>query len=159
MCEKILNVKEAPKCETNYLHPLRTLLEVFVHAKNCLPLLFFVRAKYFRWKNKPLWNCPKNLIYCDSRDALPRHLSHYFLVSPYYLQGAMRCQWSSSDLQDLRELFLPSGLFLPYAPSCWFKVFPGRRQFNLNVSRASCWSSKQSPGPTIRSNHNNPQKK
>ena len=34
---------------------------------------------------------------------------------------------------------------------------PLGRQFNLNVSRASCWSSKHSPGPTICLNHNNPQ--
>ena len=31
------------------------------------------------------------------------------------------------------------------------------RQFNLKVSRTSCWSSKHSPGPTIHLNHNNPQ--
>ena len=34
---------------------------------------------------------------------------------------------------------------------------PRGRQFNLNVSRASCWSSKYSPGPTICLNHSNPQ--
>ena len=34
---------------------------------------------------------------------------------------------------------------------------PWGRQFNLKVSRASCWSSKHSPGPTICLNHSNPQ--
>ena len=36
--------------------------------------------------------------------------------------------------------------FLPYTPSCWFQGFRGSRQFNLKVSRASCWSSRHSPG-------------
>ena len=36
--------------------------------------------------------------------------------------------------------------FLPYTTSCFFQGFPGRQQFNLKVSRASCWSSKHSPG-------------
>ena len=35
---------------------------------------------------------------------------------------------------------------------------PWDRQFNLKVSRASCWSSKHSTGPTICLNHSNPQK-
>ena len=48
--------------------------------------------------------------------------------------------------------------FLPYTPSCRLLRFPRSQQFNLNVSRASCWSSKHSPGPTINLNHNNPWK-
>ena len=48
--------------------------------------------------------------------------------------------------------------FLPYTPSCFFQSFSGSWQFNLKVSRASCWSSKHSPGPTICLNHSNPQK-
>ena len=35
---------------------------------------------------------------------------------------------------------------------------PWGRQFSLKVSRASCWSSKQSPGLIICLNHSNPQK-
>ena len=48
--------------------------------------------------------------------------------------------------------------FLSYTPSCFFQGFPGNRQFNLKVSKASCWSSKHSPGPAISLNHSNPQK-
>ena len=48
--------------------------------------------------------------------------------------------------------------FLPCTPSCFFQGFPGSRQFNLKVSRALCWSSKYSPGPTICLNHSNTQK-
>ena len=53
---------------------------------------------------------------------------------------------------DLRERFLP------YIPSCFFQGFPGSWQFNLKVSRASCWSSKHSLNPAICLNHSNPQK-
>ena len=35
---------------------------------------------------------------------------------------------------------------------------PWGSQFSLNVSRASCWSSKRSPAPTICLNHSNRQK-
>ena len=48
--------------------------------------------------------------------------------------------------------------FLSCTPSCCFQGFPRSRQFNLKASRASCWSSKHSPGPTICLNHSNPQK-
>ena len=48
--------------------------------------------------------------------------------------------------------------FLHYTPSSIFQSFPGSQKFNLNVSRASCWSSKHSPGPTICLNHSNSQK-
>ena len=40
-----------------------------------------------------------------------------------------------------------------------FQGFPGSWQFNFKVSRASCWSSKHSLGPTICLNHSNPQKR
>ena len=40
-----------------------------------------------------------------------------------------------------------------------FSRLPWDRQFNLKVSRASCWSSKLSPGPTICLNLSNPQKR
>ena len=36
---------------------------------------------------------------------------------------------------------------------------PWRQQFNLKVSRASCWSSKHSPSQAIASNDSNAQKK
>ena len=39
-----------------------------------------------------------------------------------------------------------------------FSRLPWGQQFNLTVSRASCWSSKHSPGPTICLNHSNQKK-
>ena len=74
----------------------------------------------------------------DLRDVMPRH-------------------WSSSGLPqvtDLRESFSLSGVFYLTLP---FLLVLRSRQFNLKVSRTSCWSSKHSPGPTIHLNHNNPQ--
>ena len=49
--------------------------------------------------------------------------------------------------------------FLPYTFSCCFQGFPWSRQFNLKVSRTSCWSSKHSPGTTICLNQSNLQQK
>ena len=40
-----------------------------------------------------------------------------------------------------------------------FSRLPWGRQFNLKVSRASCWPSKHSPSSTICLNHSNPQKR
>ena len=39
-----------------------------------------------------------------------------------------------------------------------FLRLPWDRQFDLKVSRASCWSSKHTTGPAICLNHSNPQK-
>ena len=41
----------------------------------------------------------------DLRDAMPRHWSLCFLVSPCYLQDAMPCQWSSSDLPRVLRIW------------------------------------------------------
>ena len=49
--------------------------------------------------------------------------------------------------------------FLLCTPSSCFQGFPGSRQFNLKVSKISCWFSKHSLGPTTCLNRNNPQKR
>ena len=59
----------------------------------------------------------------DIWDAMPRHRSFWFLVLPCYLQDAMLCQWSSSDL--------------PWELRIWE---------SLKVNMVSCWSSKDTPG-------------
>ena len=89
------------------------------------------------------------------------HWSLCFLLSPCYLQETMPCQWSSSNLPRVlriwesvfysQEFFtLHSFLLVSRTPWGW--------QFNLKVSKASCWSLKHSSDPTISLNHNNPQK-
>ena len=99
---------------------------------------------------------------CDLRDVTPRHWSLCFLVKSCYVQDAMPCQWSSSDLPQVLRIwesaFYSQAFFTLH---CFLLVLmlPWGRQFNIKVSRASCWYSKHSPGPTIRLNHNNPQKR
>ena len=84
---------------------------------------------------------------CDLRDVVPCHWS----------PDASHPLFKASTT-DFRKRFLLSGIFylhsvlLPSRP-------PWCQQFNLKGSRASCWSSKHSPGSTIASNYNNPQKK
>ena len=41
----------------------------------------------------------------DLRDAMPRHWSLCFLLSPCYLQDAMPCEWSSSDLPRVLRIW------------------------------------------------------
>ena len=57
-------------------------------------------------------------------------------------------------LCDLRDTMPPH---CSTANSCCFQGFPVSWQFNLKVSRASCWSSKCTLGPTICLNYSNPQ--
>ena len=96
----------------------------------------------------------------DLRDAMPRHWSLCFLVSPCNLQEAMPCQWSSSDLPRVlrnwesdfySQVLFTLYSFLMFSRLCW------SRQFHLKVSRASCWSSKHSPDTAICLNDSNSQ--
>ena len=98
--------------------------------------------------------------FCDLRDAMPRHWSLCFLVSPCYLQDAMPCQWWSSDLPLVlwiwESVSYSQALFTLYS-FLLISRFPWGWQFNLKVRRASCWSLKHSLGLTIYLNHYNPQ--
>ena len=53
--------------------------------------------------------------------------------------------------------------FLPYAPSwhfgttCFYQGLPGSRHLFLEICRASYWSSKHRPGPSVCLVHSNPQ--
>ena len=57
----------------------------------------------------------------------------------------------------LSKHFLPTGVFLPYAPSRHFKAFPRSRQLFLEICRASYWSLKHRLGPSVYLIHSNPQ--
>ena len=83
---------------------------------------------------------------CDLRDTRPCHWSPATSHPTCYRE----CYGFERAFFTLRH-------FLPCTPSCCFQGFPGSRQFILKVSRASCWSSKHSPSPTICLNHGNPQ--
>ena len=59
--------------------------------------------------------------------------------------------------------FLPTGVFyltlLPniFGTTCFYQGLPGSQQFFLEVCRASYWSSKHRPGPSVCLIHSNPQ--
>ena len=59
-------------------------------------------------------------------------------------------------LQIERTFFTHRGFFTLHSFLLFSRLLWGR-QFNLKVSRASCWSLKHSPGPAICLNHNNSQ--
>ena len=42
---------------------------------------------------------------CDLRDTMPRHCSLCLLLPPCYLQDAMPCHWSSSDLPQVLRIW------------------------------------------------------
>ena len=98
----------------------------------------------------------------DLRDAIPRHWSLCFLVSPCYLQDAILSQWSSSDLLRVLRIWervFYSQAFYTLYPFLLVLRLPWDGQFNFKVSRASCWPFQHSPGPAICLNHSNPQKR
>ena len=84
---------------------------------------------------------------CDLRDTIQHHWSPATSNPPFYRE----CCGFGRAFFTLRRYFTLHSFLLVLRP-------PWGRQFNLNVSRASCWSSKHSPSPTICLNHSNPQK-
>ena len=83
--------------------------------------------------------------------ALPRLLSIAFSFS------------STASATVLSGHFLPTGVFyltlLPniFGTTCFYQGLPGSRQFFLEVCRASYWSSKHRPSPSVCLIHSNPQ--
>ena len=84
------------------------------------------------------------------------------LVSPCYLQDAMRCHASghlvNRECYGFERAFYTLKRFFTWHSFLLVLRLPWGRQFNLKASWASCWSSKHSIGPNICLNHNNPQK-
>ena len=110
-------------------------------------------------------------------DTMPHQWSPCFLVLPMLIVWHYTTQWSSdtapvlltghyampvvtwwstTSATDLRVFLLSGVFYLAVLPA--FSRIPWGQQFNLKVSRASCWSSKHSPSPTICLNHSNLQK-
>ena len=83
--------------------------------------------------------------------ALPQLLSIAFSFS------------STASATVLSGHFLPTGVFyltlLPdiFGTTCFYQGFPGSRQLFLEICRASYWSSKHRPGPSVCLIHSNPQ--
>ena len=73
---------------------------------------------------------------------------------------AMPCQWWSSDLPRVLRIWESASYSQAFFTIHYFLLvsrLPWGWQFNLKVSRASCWSLKDILGPTICLNHYNPQ--
>ena len=89
-------------------------------------------------------------------------MSHHSWLTGHYaiplVTSSFTPNFVTTGAADLREHSFTLRLFLLYTSSCFFQGFPGSQQFNLKISRASCWSLKHSPSPTICLNHSNPQK-
>ena len=84
----------------------------------------------------------------DLWDAMPCHWSLCFLLSPCYLQDTMPSQGSSSDLPRVLRIWesiFYSQAFFTLHSFLLVSRPPWGRQFNLKVSRVSCWFSKHSP--------------
>ena len=70
---------------------------------------------------------------------------------------------STASATVLSGHFLPTGVFyltlLPdiFGTTCFYQGLPGSQQFFLEVCRASYWSSKHRPGPSVCLIHSNPQ--
>ena len=70
---------------------------------------------------------------------------------------------STASATVLSGHFLPTGVFyltlLPdiFGTTCFYQGFPGSRQLFLEICRASYWSSKHRPGPSVCLIHSNPQ--
>ena len=72
-------------------------------------------------------------------------------LMPCYAIGhqLLSTQPFATNAMNLKVRFLISGIFY-LALFTAFSSLPWGQQFNLTVSRASCWSSKHSPNPTIK---------
>ena len=74
--------------------------------------------------------------------GMPEVSLFIFLLSPCYLQDMMPCHWSSSDFYrecyGFERALLLSGAFY-LTPFLLVSRPSWDRQFNLNISRDSCW--------------------
>ena len=79
----------------------------------------------------------------DLRDATPCHAIGHFVFWCHYLTYRMPCH-ASGHLVIYREWYRFERAFFTLHSILLFSRLPRGQQFNLKVSRASCWSSKQS---------------
>ena len=88
------------------------------------------------------------------RPAHRRVIRDTFIFRPFHL---------AASATALSGHFLPTGVFyltlLPniFGTTCFYQGLPGSQQFFLEVCRASYWSSKHRPGPSVCLIHSNPQ--
>ena len=101
-------------------------------------------------------------------------VDYHWVFTPilYFQPGPSQSDLQNFHFQQFRYLltpsatvlsgrFLPTGVFyltlLHWHFTCVYQGLPGSRQFFLEVCRASYWSSKHRPGPSVCLIHSNPQ--
>ena len=124
----------------------------FCYPSKNLPIIFAdsKQAKTPFWRNSVTYGTP-----CHAIGHFVFYYHHVTYRTPCHASGHLviyrECSGFERAFSTLRRFFTLHSFLLVSRP-------PWGRQFNLKVSRASCWSSKHSPGPTICLNHNNLQK-
>ena len=138
----------------------RTSSEVFVFHFSCLSS--FVHVPHFvavsSFDFQATLPCYRHSILASQ--ACEGHYQLWAL--PRLLLIAFSCS-STVSAMVLSGHFLPTGIFyltlLPniFGTTCFYQGFPGSRQLFLEICRASYWSSKHRPGPSVCLIHSNPQ--
>ena len=133
------------------------LFSIFdLHFVAVLHLLKFFVQIFFRRHPPPF------------RELLPGFYTHFTLLAQPIAEWFATLSFSTIPLSSYRErygfewaLFYPQALFyltlLHWHFTCVYQGLPGSRQFFLEVCRASYWSSKHRPGPSVCLIHSNPQ--
>ena len=97
----------------------------------------------------------------------PGFYTHFILSSQLIVEWFAAGSFSTIPLSSYRALQFWVGIFYPQAfftlrsfndiLTCVYQGFPGNRHFFLEVCRASYWSSKDTPGPSVCLIYSNPQ--
>ena len=91
--------------------------------------------------------------------------AHHWVIHGTFILTFLRSSFHTftASATVLSGHFLPTGVFyltlLPdiFGTTCFYQGFPGSRQLFLEICRASYWSLKHRPGPSVCLIHSNPQ--
>ena len=118
---------------------------------------FFFRIFFLRSSLTLPWTIARFLDpFCTFSPAHRRVIRDTFIFRPFHYLLI----WSATVLSGY---FLPTGIFYLtllsdiFGTTCFYQGFPGSRQLFLESCRASYWSSKHRPGPSVCLIHSNPQ--
>ena len=123
-------------------------------------MLFFIHCLSTSFLTLP-WAIVRFLHpFCTFRPAHCRVICDNFILT-FWILLLQFCR----ERYGFEWVFLPTGVFyltlLPKisATTCFYQGLSESWQFFLEVCRASCWSSKHRPGPSVCLNHSNRQKR
>ena len=145
---KVSHALKPLKRKTSAFNPLRNLCaqKIVVFVISCL-LNFVLLVNVCLW----VFLCARNLfVIKKKRNTQAWNLLDYWANGHFFWYR--ECYGCERAFFYFQAFFTLHSFLLVSSP-------PQDRLFNLKVSRASCWSSKHSPGPAICLNHNNQQKR